>query len=129
MKKKSENIFARLEDMNQQINFEGNNQETKEFVKFLVDNANILKIDILDCTISFARQSSDKTAEEVINMIDDSFCGIKIVKEPLFKLNEYEKWEGGYIEGFLRVGSDPDYFIWTYHKMDKLDLILNKLTK
>jgi len=108
--------------MNEQINFEGNDEQMKSYMKFLVDNADLCWTDILDCSVSFARQRSDKTPEEVIDMIDRSFCGIKIVREPLFKMREYEKWEGGYINGFLRA---RDYFIWTYHKMDKLDLILN----
>lgn len=33
---------------------------------------------------------------------------------------------GGFIEGFVCFSRDPEYFIWTYIKMDKLESILEK---
>jgi len=33
-------------------------------------------------------------------------------------------WDDGYIEGFLRTMTSPDYFIWTYAKMSGLKTIL-----
>ena len=54
--------------------------------------------------------------------------GIKIVHHPLMPTRDWDTWEGGYIEGFVRtsVRDEPDYFIWTYIRMEHLQPILER---
>lgn len=114
--------------MREQFNFEGTEEEIKDFMRFLIDNSESTHVDILDCSVSWARQTIDMPFEEVLDMIkNSSMASIQINREPMFKTRDYEKWEGGFIEGFLRTMTTPDYFIWTYHKMDKLDEILKQM--
>jgi hypothetical protein len=82
---------------------------------------------------SFRRYNinNEVSFKEVIHMAPTGIkCGIKIVKYPLSKLTNWDKWEGGYIEGFIRMDSDDnrwnEIFIWEYIKMDKLKGILTK---
>lgn len=112
--------------MREQVNFKGTEEEIKDFMRFLIDNSESAHVDILDCSISWARQTIDMPFEEVLDMIkNSSMASIQINREPMFKMRDYEKWEGGFIEGFLRTMTTPDYFIWTYHKMSELNNILN----
>lgn len=113
--------------MREQFNFEGTDEQAMEFVRYLVDTAEKAHVDVLDCSISWARQFSDKPFDEVIEMMKGSHVSIQVNKDSHFKMRDYEKWEGGYIEGCLRTMTTPDYFIWTYHKMDKLDEILKQM--
>lgn len=56
-------------------------------------------------------------------------CGIKIVPNPTIKMNDYENWDGGYIEAFIRMNGNEDYvdwFVWQYIKIKHLKTILNK---
>lgn len=78
---------------------------------------------------SWRRMRSDKTFDEVIHMAEFGIkCGIKINHRPLFKIQDYDQWEGGYIESFIRMGEDVehDYFIWQYIRMEHLRNILTK---
>ena len=54
--------------------------------------------------------------------------GIKIVHHPIMPTRDWDTWESGYIEGFVRtsVNDEPDYFIWTYIRMEHLQSILEK---
>lgn len=113
--------------MKEQFNFEGTDEQAMEFVNYLVTSCKKAHVDVLDCDVSFARQLSDKSFDDVIEMIDNSHISVQINREPYFKLRDYEKWEGGYIESCLRTMTTPDYFIWTYHKVDKLDEILKQM--
>ena len=73
------------------------------------------------------RTKTDKSQEFILSQIDhSSIAGIKVNHFPMYDFHEYHKWEGGYIEGFLRTMTPVDYFIWTYTKMDKLEGILNE---
>jgi hypothetical protein len=73
------------------------------------------------------RQSTDKSQEFILSQIDSySMAGIKVNHLPMYDFHEYDKWEGGYIEGFLRTMTNVDYFIWTYTKMEHLEDIVTK---
>lgn len=76
------------------------------------------------------RYRIDKNLNDVIHKADTGIsCGIKVIKNPLIKLSEWEEWEDGYIEGFIRMDSDIkgiEWFVWQYIKMSKLSIILNE---
>lgn len=99
----------------------------EELTKYLCEVAEI--IDPQELT-GMAREATDKSAEEIIELIENdntTATGIKVHRYPTMSLHKYERWEGGYIEGFLRVSTlGPDYFIWTFIRMDKLEGILRK---
>lgn len=80
----------------------------RDFIIFLEDIAEVTLIDELK---GYHREASDKSFDMLIDNVDLSKglgCGIKIYNKPSMRLNKWEKWDGGYIEGFIRV--DP-YFI------------------
>lgn len=101
-----------------------------EFLQYLQDLSEISRIDKLDCSISYARKKIDLELKDIIHQAHTSIgCGIKVVMYPMFTLSEYEKWEGGYIEGFARMDSDEkevEWFHWTYIRMEHLQNILEK---
>ena len=108
---------------NPQFSFRGSAEQKKEFQTYLCDIAETSWVDQLE---SIARQKTEIPVEDIIDMIeDDTFMGIKVVYKPVTTVCEWDRWEDGYIEGFLRTMTSPDYFIWTYHKMGKLKSLLS----
>jgi hypothetical protein len=98
-------------------------------VEYLISLSEISRIDELDCTKSWCRQVSDKDLDYVLPILTDDNtlkAGLKIDYKPKFKHSDWNSWKEGFIEGFVRFSRDPEYFIWTYIKMDKLESILEK---
>lgn len=108
----------------------------EEFIRFLWDIAEIKNIDSIGGTEAkpgLRRYSIDGLVEfeDIVHMASTGIvCGIKVCKYPMGSYMEYQKWPGGYIEGFIRMDSDNpkfgEYFVWTYIRMDKLIDILQK---
>lgn len=108
-----------------------NKKDIKNFIQYLCNIADMIYCDELDCNKSWTRVKSEKTHQEIINMINNktwAMSGIKINHYPQYQFAIYEKWENGYIEGFIRLANPNtcDYFIWTYIKINKLENILKK---
>lgn len=96
----------------------------KEFMEYLISISEIVNLQELT---GFQRQDTEKDKDFILAQIDsDSMAGIKVVHFPINGFHEYHKWEGGFIEGFLRTFSRVDYFIWTYARMEHLEDILIK---
>lgn len=96
----------------------------RPFVEYLISVSDIVKLEELT---GLQRQSTEKDKDFIVSQIDDSsVAGMRVNHIPIHDFNEYDKWEGGYIEGFLRTMTPVDYFIWTYAKMDKLEDIVNE---
>ena len=105
-----------------QLNVDGD--RNKEFMEYLISISDIVRLQELT---GFQRQNTEKDKDFIFSQIDsDSMAGIKVVHLPMYKFHEYAKWEGGYIEGFLRTFSRPHYFIWTYARMEHLEDLLSK---
>jgi hypothetical protein len=108
----------------------------KEFITYLWSIAEIKRIDALggkESKSGFRRYNISHLVnfQDIIHMAPTGIAsGIKIVKYPIGRIMDYEMWEGGYIEGFIRMDSDDprfgEYFIWTYMEMDKLSDIIEK---
>ena len=105
-----------------QVNVDSN--KTREFMEYLISVSEVVKLQELT---GIQRQPTDKSEEFILAKIDSSsMAGIKVNHFPMYDFHEYDKWEGGYIEGFLRTMSSTDYFIWTYSKMEHLEDIVTK---
>ena len=105
-----------------QLNVDGD--RNKEFMEYLISISDIVSLQELT---GFQRQNTEKDKDFILSQIDsDSMAGIKVVHFPMHGFHEYDKWEGGYIKGFLRTMSRVDYFIWTYARMEHLEDILIK---
>ena len=104
----------------------------RPFIEYLISVSDMVKLQELSFGEKRAedysrRTKTDKSQEFILSQIDhSSIAGIKVNHFPMYDFHEYDKWEGGYIEGFLRTMTPVDYFIWTYAKMDKLEGILNE---
>ena len=134
------NEFIDYTKHNQYYTVQANIKNSDRFVEFLTDLHNLCEHERIDqlSTIEtesarvsgFRRQPSSKTFDEVILKVDNKSLsvGIKIYHKPTMRLREWEKWEDGYIEGFVRTtGKDaPDYFIWSYTRMKHLQYLLTK---
>lgn len=106
----------------------------EEFLRYMEGLSEITRVDELGGggldQSSFQRRLSDKTFEDVIIYAKDGMsCGIKVSHDPYMKINDYQKWEGGYIECFIRMCEDVDYFIWQYVRMEHLSDILTNYGK
>lgn len=98
--------------------------KTKEFIEYLISVSDIVNVQELT---GIQRQSTDKSQEFILSQIDSSsMASIKVNHFAMYDFHEYDKWEGGYIEGFLRTLGNVDYFIYTYTKMEHLENILTK---
>lgn len=100
----------------------------RAFHETLIYLADEYRFDILT---GYQRKAFDIKVGDMLELIDKSdfiFSGIKIVHKPIARINEWEKWEDGYVEGFCRFscGDSPDYFIWTYLKTEHLRTILEE---
>jgi hypothetical protein len=111
-----------------QFSFENtkNFKKSKEFLKYLDKISEYTYIDELK---GIARQSVDLDLKDIINNVKNSYLGIKVVKNPIGKINYWEKWEEGYIEGYCRMHGkniEGDLFVFCYIKMKFLKDILEK---
>jgi len=105
-----------------QLHFDGDAQQIRDFMRYMVNHSEHYRVDILK---GIARESVGMLVSDVLQYVDDeSFAVIKVVYNPYLAINEWEMWEGGYIEGYLRTMTSPDYFIWTYAKVSRLLAIL-----
>lgn len=109
-----------------QIN--ADNQYAKEFVEYFCSIAESVVPQELS---SWRRESTDKSVEDILERINKdsvTLAGIQVFRKPRMQIHGYQKWEGGYIEGFVRVdGKDgKEYFLWAYIKIDKLGELLDK---
>src|SRR6056300_180565 len=94
----------------------------KEFMEYLISVSGIISLQELT---GIQRHSTEKDKDFILSQIHSgSMAGIKVVHLPMNSFHEYDKWEGGYIEGFLRTMSRVDYFIWTYARMEHLEDLL-----
>lgn len=104
--------------------------KNEKFLKFCEKLSSFIFVDELGRKDNISRYRIDKKLDDVIYKSDTGIvCGLKIVKNPLSEINEWEKWENGYIEVFIRMDGDKDgvdWFVWQYIKMSKLNLILNE---
>jgi len=96
---------------------------------FLYHLNNISEFSFIEKLSSIHRTPTNLKLEDVIHNSESAIaCGIKVVKRPLSKFTKWDKWEGGYIEGFCRMDSDnpyEDWFVFMYIKMKYLEKILH----
>lgn len=117
-----------------QLQIEIDNKEAIEpFLRKLNKLADFTIIDALGgrkAESGMRRFKTDLSFEDVIQYCESGIrCGIKIYHKSRGKFDEWEKWEDGYIEGFIRMNGNEDYnefFIWTYTKMEYLRTILEE---
>lgn len=116
------------------MQIETDNKEAIEpFLRRLNDLAEVTRIDALGgrkAESGWRRFKVDLSFEDVIGYCQTGVrCGIKTYHYPMGKFDDWEKWEGGYIEGFVRMDGNEDYselFIWTYIRMEHLATILEE---
>ena len=111
-------IFYRLEKENV--------KEIKKVLKWAKKNSKITRVDVLDCSKSFARERADKTFNEVFDLIDKNVLGffVMILRKDanVFGLFSDELKIMDYLEIGIRsidVGK-KEYFIFNYLDKDKL---------
>ena len=77
-------------------------------IKDAIKLAHYKEVDQLDCSVSFARQPTDKTIEEVFQIGIKNKCTHYnfIYREPLCGEEEY------FDVGFATMGLHPEYFLW-----------------
>jgi hypothetical protein len=94
----------------------------------------LLRVDALGGESEYRRYPIDKKLSDVIHMAHTGIaCGIKVVIEPVISVSEWEKWEGGYIEAFVRMDTDKktrsetgqsEWFFWGYLPVSYLGELL-----
>lgn len=96
----------------------------KEFLEYCMNiSYNCIKQEMK----GFSRGETDKSYDYILDKSSDALkCGMKTIHNPISKIYEWEDWEDGYIQAFVRTSGD--YFIWCIIKMDKLRDILEKFS-
>ena len=103
-----------------------NTQQKIEFVQYLHYHADHWRTDALE---GFHRKANGMHLKDFLVYVHGhAFMGIKFVKYPITRFLEHDLWDGGYIEGYVRTMTTPDYFFWSYMKADKLKMILSDYT-
>jgi hypothetical protein len=137
MKQKITNIKEFIEytklykNLNKHFGLQVNSKDTKydrELTEYLVSIADTV---ICQQLTGMSREKTDLSAKEIFEKItpeNSLLSGIKIVHKPYCNIYDWEKWEDGYIEGFVRTCKlgEPDYFIWSYIRMEHLKSIIKK---
>jgi hypothetical protein len=100
-----------------------NIQDKKAFMADCISNSYLVLCDELDCSKSWARVRSDKTSDEILDLIDDSdFVHYVFIVDVM-------DFVGGdkFINTGLRVSSDSvDYFIFAHINIELLDYFVKK---
>jgi hypothetical protein len=108
--------------------FEIEDYKRKDFLTFCETIAKYTFVDERGDNPGHRRYKTDLTLNDVIYKVDTGIaCGIKIVRNPIGTISEWDSWEGGYIEGFIRMDADKKYkewFVWQYIEMKYLNEIL-----
>lgn len=99
----------------------------EEFMDYCHNLCEIEKVEELS---GWARKPSSLKFEDVISKAPTAIkCGMKINHFPQWKIDDWEKWENGYIQVYIRMDSDVkgnEWFVWQYIRMNHLDTILNQ---
>tara|TARA_R110000772_G_scaffold2410_2_gene8419 strand:- start:40060 stop:40890 length:831 start_codon:yes stop_codon:yes gene_type:complete len=103
-----------------QINIK-DTSKNEEFLRFCEKYSEFTNLEEIK---GYNRSSSDKDFEYIVSRSNGGVCGIKVNHSPQWKINEWEKWDDGYIENFVRT--EEDYFIWQYIPMKYLNEILTR---
>lgn len=96
----------------------------RDFLEYCISKSHKYWLEELS---GYQREKTDKSLDFILDKVDGTLaCGIKIYHRPLMKLYEWERWDGGYIELFVRTNKrgEPDYFIWGIIEMDHFRDIL-----
>ena len=101
-----------------------NKQKNLPFIKYL---SYLSEYEWVDKLTSFQREKTDLPIEHIYPLVENGIgCGIKVIKTPRMQLQPWEEWKNGYIEGFIRVTGEIDYFYWGYIRFKFLDHIIQK---
>ncbi len=77
-------------------------------------------VDILDCSVSWARQRVEMKFDEILKKFDNE-CHFFFIHRRGFLKDEDDFIETGY-----RTMTDPDYFLWINMKLEKLPYFVKK---
>jgi hypothetical protein len=105
-----------------------NKEDNSEFLTFC---HSIAEIEFVDELSGFQRKRSNTLKfEDVIGKAPTGIkCGMKVNHFPQYKIDNWEKWEDGYIQVYIRMDSNVkgnEWFIWQYIRMKHLPEILNQ---
>lgn len=96
------------------------NLETKNsIIRDSIDVSTEYKIDILDCSKSWARQRSDLTLDEIMMKLNDDSHFVFIERE-----NYFTKKISGEV-GFSTT-KDPSYFLFIFMNIEELNKLKDK---
>lgn len=98
-------------------------KEAKEILKAAIAVSKIIRVDELDCSKSFTRQSTDKTVEEVLEIgLNNSKTHYNFIYRDMSFNGQKDYWD----VGFCTICLNPDYFLWIELEPDKGYEIINK---
>jgi len=89
-----------------------------ELFKDAKNKAFEVRVDILDCTKSMARQKIDMSFNEVIRMYNNKCHTVFIHRK--------EHWREEYIETGFSTMNSPSYFLWINMNINHLDFFIKK---
>lgn len=104
--------------------------DKQDYTEFLTFCHNLAEIEHIDELSGWSRKRSGKKFEDIIHKAPTGLkTGMKINHFPQYRMDEWEKWPDGYIQGYIRMDSDVkgnELFIWQYIRMNHLEEILTK---
>lgn len=127
------NLGKRSRDIrfNVQLNVTDNSR-FKEFIEYLHQLQEYEWVDQIDYKKPnyFGREKTDLPVDHIYPFLDTGLsCGIKAEPTAIMQVHPWEKWENGFIEGFIRVNdAEPniEYYYWCYIRMGYLNDIVSK---
>jgi len=84
-----------------------------------IDVCNEYQIDILDCNVSWARQRSDLTLDEIMEKLNDDCHFVFIEREDYFSKEKHGE------VGFSTL-KDPSYFLFIFMDIQELNKLKDK---
>jgi len=101
-------------------------RDKSKFLKDCISKAFRVKVDELDCKISFRRMPTKKSADDIIKMAKENEKAGHCFH--VFIIRNYVFGKEPYIEAGVSTNKplEKEYFIFIYIKLDKLDYFVKK---
>ena len=102
-------------------------EQLKELFRYCADYASEVRVDKLDCNVSFSRQRTDLTLDDYLNDVlseDDHHVFIHRKGSISQKNDDWNTWSWVLEIGGCTLAKDPDYFLHIIVPETELDHIL-----
>ena len=104
---------------------ENDEGQAVEVCKGLIKYAEGIRVELV---VGDRYEDTSKNEYDVLNIDDENaILNIVVSPKPVWNVHYYEKWEGGFIQGFYRTTDGKEkYYVWTHVRTNYLKRIVEE---